>query len=83
MLMNAIWGAVSQLYGEYGASQTGLALIEFNPQKNQAIIRCSLKALEIVKASLASIIKVDDKRAAVHVLTVSGTLKCIRRKLAK
>ena len=48
-IMNAIWKAILQLFGEYGASQTNLQLIEYDSQKNHAIIQCSHKALEMVK----------------------------------
>ena len=49
-LMNAIWDAIIQLWGEYGASQTDLALIRYSSERDYAILRCSHKALEMVKA---------------------------------
>jgi len=78
---DAIWGAVLQLFGEYGASRASLSLIEHNPQRGYAIVRCSLEALEMVRASIASITEIDGKPAALHVLMVSGTLKALRRKV--
>ena len=80
-VMDAVWNAVLQLYGEYGASQTNLNLIEFNPQKNYAILRCSHKALEMVRASIASITEINEKPTVIHVLGVSGTLRALRKKL--
>lgn len=79
-IMNAIWNAILQLFGEYGASQTNLQLIEYNSQKNHAIIRCSHKALEMVKASITSITEINGKLAAIYALRVSGTLRALRKK---
>ena len=79
-IMNAVWTAIFQLFGEHGASQANLKLIEYNPQKGYAIVRCSHKALEIVRAAVASITEINEKPAAVHVLGVSGTLRALRKK---
>ena len=81
-LMNTIWDAMIQLFGEYGASQTDLTLIKYNPERNYAIIRCSHKALELVKASIASITEIKGKPAAIHIQRVSGTLKALRARNA-
>jgi len=79
--MDAVWSAVSKLYGEYGASQTGLTLINYDMEKGFAIIRTTHIAIKMVRTALASITKVRDKPAAVHVLTVSGTIKALYKKL--
>ncbi|MCW4003263.1 MAG: Rpp14/Pop5 family protein [Candidatus Bathyarchaeota archaeon] len=76
-LMDAIWGAVTKLYGEVGASQTGLALISFDVEKRILVIRTSLVALPCVRASLATITSVAGKDAVLRVLGVSGTLKSL------
>ena len=78
--MNVVWGAVTKLYGEVGASQTGLSLIDYDQQKKTAIVRVGHKALDMVRASLASITQMSNKPAAVHVLTVSGTIKALKKK---
>ena len=77
---SAFWNALLQLFGEYGASQVGLSLIDYNPQRGQAIVRCSHKALEMVRASIASITEINEKPAAIHVVGVSGTLRSLRKK---
>lgn len=79
---NAIWSAILRLFGEHGASQVNLALIEYNRQANYAIVRCSHKALEMVKASAASITEINGKPSVIHVVNVSGTLKALRKKTA-
>lgn len=75
---HALWNMVSRLFGEYGASKTGLVVIDYDANKNCAILRCTNTALEIVRAALTFITEINAKPAAVHVLHVSGTLKSLR-----
>jgi len=79
-LMNAIWSAVVKLYGEVGASQTSMSLIEYDLEKKLAVIRTALATLNIVRASIASITSVAGNEAALHVLAVSGTIKALRKR---
>ncbi len=81
-VIDAIWSAILKLFGEYGASQVNLALIEYDPQKSYTVVRCLHKALEMVKASIASITEINGKPAALHIVGVSGTLKALRKKAA-
>jgi ribonuclease P/MRP protein subunit POP5 len=78
--MNAVEASVQRLFGEYGASQANLKLIKFIPQKSQLVVRCSHKVLEHVRAAIASIIEINEKTAAIHVVGVSGTLKALYKK---
>jgi RNase P/RNase MRP subunit POP5 len=73
--VDAVWAAVTRLYGEVGASQTGLALINFDVERRVGVIRVSLASLNMVRASLAAITVISGKEAAMQVLSVSGTLK--------
>jgi len=82
-IMNAVWNAVSKLYGEYGASKTGLALIEYDMEGKFAVIRTVHTALDMVRTALTSITKINDKSATLHVITVSGTIKALYRKMKK
>ncbi|MEM1540199.1 MAG: Rpp14/Pop5 family protein [Candidatus Bathyarchaeia archaeon] len=80
-LLDALWGAILRLYGEYGASKTGLTLINYNEGKGLAIIRVAHTEIEKVRAAIATITEINGKPTAVHVLTASGTLKAIHRKV--
>ncbi len=80
-VMGAVHASVHRLFGEYGASQANLKLIDYNPQNAHLVIRCSHKTLEQVRAAIASTIEIDGKAAAVHVLGVSGTLKALSKKV--
>jgi len=79
--IDAVWGAVTKLYGEYGASITGLTLIDYDVKKKTAVIRVALVAVDMVRASLASMLSIANWEAAVHVVAVSGTIKSLREKL--
>jgi RNase P/RNase MRP subunit POP5 len=79
--MDAVWSAVAKLYGEYGASLTSLSLIGYDEERKTGVIRTSLVAVNVVRASLASITSVAGREVAVHVLAVSGTIKSLREKL--
>jgi RNase P/RNase MRP subunit POP5 len=81
--IDAVWSAVSKLYGECGASLTSLALIDYDVEGKTAVLRVSLVALGLVRASLASITSVAGREAAVHVLAVSGTIKALHKKTAR
>jgi RNase P/RNase MRP subunit POP5 len=75
--MDAIWVAVSKLFGEVGASLTGLTLINFDEGRKIFVIRTSLTSLPMVRASLATVTTVKANDASMHVLAVSGTLKAL------
>ncbi len=75
--IDVVWAAVTKLYGEVGASTTGLSLINFDPERKIAVIRTSLAALGMVRSSVASITNIMGKGGAVHLLAVSGTLKAL------
>lgn len=79
--METIWAAFLRLFGEYGASKVGLTLIEYYAEKRLAIIRVAHAEVEKVRAALASITKIVAEPAAVHVLTVSGTLRALHDKI--
>jgi len=80
MVFDAVWSAVLRLFGEVGASQAGLYLVRFDKDTNHAVLRCSHKALPMVKAAIASITKIGNQPAAIHVLRVSGSLKALGKK---
>jgi RNase P/RNase MRP subunit POP5 len=79
--MGTIWEAISRLYGECGASQTSLSLISFDEKNNSAILRTGHTTIDMVRTALASITQIENKPAAVHVLTVSGTIKALHKGL--
>ena len=75
--IDAVWASISKLYGEVGASTTGLSLIKFDAERKIAVIRVSLASLGMVRASLVCMTGVAGRGVAVHVLGVSCTLKAL------
>lgn len=78
--INAVWNAISKLYGEYGASQTNLALIDYSHEKGFAVIRVGHSAVDMVRTSVATITKIGNVPSAIHILKVSGTIKSLYNK---
>jgi RNase P/RNase MRP subunit POP5 len=78
--IDAVWSAVTKLYGEHGASLTSLSLIDYDMETKTAVIRTSLATLNMTRASIAAITSVAGKEAAVHVIAVSGTIKALKKK---
>jgi len=79
--MDAVWTSVTRIYGEYGASLTSLALISYDSEGKTGVIRSNLAAADNVRAALATITSIGGKAAAVHVLSVSGTIKALHQNL--
>ncbi|MEM3627935.1 MAG: Rpp14/Pop5 family protein [Candidatus Bathyarchaeia archaeon] len=82
-LIDSVWNAVLKLYGEYGASQTGLTLISYDDERQLAVIRVAHTALKTVRASIATITRIGEKPATIHILTVSGTIKTLNKRMEK
>jgi RNase P/RNase MRP subunit POP5 len=81
--MDAIWNAITRLYGEYGASRTGLTMIDYRTEEKLAVIRVTLSAIDMVRAAIASVTKIGNRHVVVHVLSVSGTLKALQKNLGR
>jgi RNase P/RNase MRP subunit POP5 len=79
--IDVVWSAVTKLYGEYGASLTGLSLIDYNEEKKTAVIRTALATVNMARTALASITSLAGKEAAVHIVAVSGTIKALHEKV--
>jgi RNase P/RNase MRP subunit POP5 len=78
--MDAVWNAVGKLYGEYGASRTGLKMIDYDAERRFLVVRAAHTAVEMVRTALASITRIGNKPVAIHVLAVSGTIKALYKK---
>ncbi|MEM2934586.1 MAG: Rpp14/Pop5 family protein [Methanocellales archaeon] len=72
-LSNAIWREALALFGEAGASDLGMALVEFNG--SQGILRCNHNQVERVRAVLASLRSVKRIRAVLYIASVGGTMR--------
>jgi len=83
-LLDTIWDMLLRLFGEFGASQTNLSLVrEYGEADEVVVIRCSHKALDVVKASVAAVTCINGEHVIIHVVGVSGTLRGLQKKLAE
>lgn len=80
-VVNAIWNAIYELFGDYGASKAGLTVIDYMEEEKLLILRCYHKAVDMVRAAIAFVTKIEEKPVAMHVIAISGTIKALRRKI--
>jgi len=76
-LLDSVWFSLTRLYGEVGASQSGLALITWDVERKVAVFRVALACLPQLRASLAAVTLVAGVCVSLHVMAVSGTLKAL------
>jgi RNase P/RNase MRP subunit POP5 len=81
--MDVVWEAIYRLYGECGASQTSLSVINFDEESKSAVLRTGHTTVDMVRAALASITQMRNKPAVVYVMTVSGTIKALHKSLTQ
>jgi len=79
-VFDSVWNTVLRLFGEVGVSQAGLYLVHLDKETSYTVLRCSHKALPMVKAAIVSITRIGNQPTAIHVLRVSGSLKALRKK---
>jgi ribonuclease P/MRP protein subunit POP5 len=79
--LDAVWTALTRLFGEVGASKASLALINYDVDQKLAILRTNASVADNLRASIATITSICGKAATLHVLAVSGTIKSLHAKL--
>ena len=78
-IVKATIQSILRMFGEEGASETNVWLIEYNEKKKLAILRCSNKAQTKVLGALTAVTKIDDSRTVFNTLGVSGTIKKLKQ----
>lgn len=79
--IDEVWSAIIKLYGEYGASLTWLGMIRYDMENRLAIIRVTNAASDMVRTAIATMTKISDKPASIHVIAVSGTIKALGKRI--
>ncbi|WP_292391091.1 Rpp14/Pop5 family protein [Methanosarcina sp. UBA5] len=72
-LVKEVMSSASSLLGDVTASECDIKVLGFEDSKG--IIQCSHTKVKETRASLATLIRVNGKRATVHILGTSGTIK--------
>ncbi len=82
-LYRAISDKIHFLYGVKGSAETDCRMIEYDQQQRRGIIRCNHDRLTETRAALAHITSINDAPVAIQVVTVSGTIKTLRKRLTE
>ena len=80
-VFNSISRSILSLFGEVEASQSGIWLIEFDPETCHGILRCTSKSLDKVQTAMAVVSRIEDRQAIIHLLKTSGTIRSLRSAL--
>jgi ribonuclease P/MRP protein subunit POP5 len=70
-----IKNAFLQLFGEVGLGEAGLIFLNNKWKNNKGIVRVNNKQVDRLKASFCIITKINDQKATIKSVGVSGTLK--------
>jgi RNase P/RNase MRP subunit POP5 len=78
-VLKEIWDSLYALYGDLGASESKLWLIDYHPSEDGTrgvgILRCAHDRVEEVRAALACIHAIDTASIGIRVVKTSGTIK--------
>jgi len=81
-MMHAIISSYEDLFGKFGLASAGIKLVKSYPSKGILIVRCFLDSLPRLILALASITKIGEERTALRIISISGTIKSLTRKLS-
>jgi ribonuclease P/MRP protein subunit POP5 len=80
-VFNSISRSILSLYGEVEASQSGIWLIEYDPETRLGILRCTHRCLERVQTAMAVVSSIDSRPTIIRLLKTSGTIRSLRSAL--
>ena len=80
-LVKEVMSSASSLLGDVTASECDVKVLGFEDLKG--IIQCSHTKVKETRASLATLTRVNGKRATVHILGTSGTIKSATEKFLR
>jgi ribonuclease P/MRP protein subunit POP5 len=79
-VVREIWNQTLGFLGENQASELNLWVLDFDEDRQEGFLTCSHKGVGKVKACLGLVGMVDNNKAQIQVLGVSGTIKALKRK---
>lgn len=77
-LIKEVMSAASALLGDVVASECDIKVLGFEDCKG--VIQCAHTRVKETRASLATLTRINGKRATLHILGVSGTIKRVNEK---
>ena len=80
-IFRAVQASYRELFGLTGLASADLKLAKGYQEEGIAIIRCALKSVPRLFLAGAAVTKIRGERAAVRALTMSGTIKKVKKKI--
>ncbi|MFH1403224.1 MAG: Rpp14/Pop5 family protein [Candidatus Altiarchaeota archaeon] len=80
-VVNSLWNSMLRLYGEVGASETSIWIMDWDEGKSRGIVKVNHKAIDRARAAIGLVGDIGGKSVILRVITVSGTLKKARENL--
>ena len=74
-VMKAVWDVVFENIGIFGAAEAAFWVIDFDEESQTGIIRCTNKGVDMIRACLALLGNISNKKAFIHIIKVTGTIK--------
>jgi ribonuclease P/MRP protein subunit POP5 len=79
-VVRAIWKEMLSFLGENSASELNLWIMDFDAATKQGFLVCRHTKVGHIQAGLTLISEINNKKACINVLGVSGTINALRRK---
>ncbi|MEM0372404.1 MAG: Rpp14/Pop5 family protein [archaeon] len=73
--VRALWGAALDALGYIGCADSAFWVIDFDEKTQEGIVRCGNTSVSRVLAALCLLGKASNKKARVHIISVTGTVK--------
>ncbi len=77
-VIKEVMSSASSLLGDVTASECDIKMLGF--EDRMGIIQCSHTRVKEIRASMASLTRINGKRATLHILGTSGTVKRVTEK---
>ncbi len=76
----ALWKTMFSMIGTTGAAASGFWIIDFKEEEQKGMLRCNSEWLEFIRGVLCFLTEVNNKKAFIHIIRTSGTIKKAREK---
>lgn len=77
-IKHGLYSFLLKFFGEYGYSELGYKLLQYDEKSGMGLIRCDRGALYKILGALALIENVNGKKTRTIALASSGTIKTLR-----
>jgi ribonuclease P/MRP protein subunit POP5 len=78
-ILNSMWKSIWKFFGMKEANKVGLWLIQYDPEIDLGLIRCSHYTKELIISALALVNNISGKRVILSPIRTSGTIRSIKK----